>query len=255
MNKIITAIAIIALFAGCSTRTSYTYSGKSNYKKPTKTYNKATMRPYTIHGKRYYPSVVKTGEVFHGRASWYGPKFHGKLTSNGETYNMYDMTAAHKTLPMNTIVRVTNKSNGRSTIVRINDRGPFVDNRIIDLSKKAASNINMIGAGTAPVRLDILGFADEGTTRIADINTLRKGPKQKVLDKFAVQIGSFSRIEGAVVTQEKFDNTQGYRTIIKDTEYNGKRLFRVWLTGFKSEDEARDFKDSGRFAHAFIVRE
>ncbi len=259
MNKkivitVLTATAVL-LVSGCSSRSTHIYSGTSTYKKPTKTYNHATMRPYTVHGKRYYPSVVRTGEVFHGRASWYGPKFHGKLTSNGETYNMYDMTAAHKTLPMNTIVRVTNKNNGRSTIVRINDRGPFVESRIIDLSKKAASKIGMIGTGTAPVRLDILGFAEEGTTRIADIKTLQKGPSEKLMDSFAVQIASFSRIEGAMVTQEKFDNTQGYRTIIKDTEYNGKRLFRVWLTGFKSEAEARDFKDSGLFAHAFIVRE
>ena len=256
MTKIVSVALLSILFlTGCSTRSTHTYSAGSSYEKPAKTYNHATMRPYTVHGKRYYPSVVRTGEIFHGRASWYGPKFHGKLTSNGETYNMYDATAAHKTLPMNTIVRVTNKNNGRSTLVRINDRGPFVESRIIDLSKKAATDIGMIGTGTAPVRLEILGFAEAGTTRIADMNTLKRGPSEKVMDSFAVQIGSFSRIEGAVVTQEKFDKTEGYRTIIKDTEYNGKRLFRVWLTGFQSEAEARDFKDSGRFAHAFIVRE
>ena len=257
MTKITaTTLLSILLLTGCSTRSTHTYSGGSDsYNKPAKTYNHATMRPYTVHGKRYYPSIVRTGETFHGRASWYGPKFHGKLTSNGETYNMYDATAAHKTLPMNTIVRVTNKNNGRSTIVRINDRGPFVESRIIDLSKKAATDIGMIGTGTAPVQLEVLGFAQEGTTRIADLSTLKKGPSEKVMDSFAVQIGSFSRIEGAMTTQEKFDQTEGYRTIIKDTEYNGKRLFRVWLTGFQSEAEARDFKDSGRFAHAFIVRE
>jgi rare lipoprotein A len=254
MIKTVSTLALILLFAGCSTRTTYSYSGPTS-QKPAQTYNHATMRPYTVHGKRYYPSVVRVGESLHGRASWYGPKFHGKLTSNGEIYNMYDATAAHKTLPMNTIVRVTNKNNGRSTIVRINDRGPFVESRIIDLSKKAATDIGMIGTGTAPVQLDILGFAQDGTTRIADMETLKKGPTQKVMDSFAVQIGSFTRIEGAMVTQEKFDKTEGYRTIIKDSEYNGKRLFRVWLTGFQSEDEARDFKDSGRFAHAFIVRE
>jgi rare lipoprotein A len=229
--------------------------GSAYQKRPAKTYNHATMRPYTVHGRRYYPTVVRTGEIFQGMASWYGPKFHGRLTSNGETYNMYDLTAAHKTLPMNTIVRVTNRNNGKSTVVRINDRGPFVASRIIDLSKKAASNIGMIGTGTAPVKLEILGFAEEGTTRIADLKTLRKGPKEKVMESFAVQIGSFRRIEGAMFTQEKYDNTEGYHTIIKDTEYNGERLFRVWLTGFKSEAEARDFKVSGPFAHAFIVRE
>lgn len=257
MTRIVAISALVLLVAGCSTRSVPTYQGGGSYQKqrPAKTYNSAAMRPYTVHGKRYYPTVVHTGEIFQGTASWYGPKFHGRLTSNGETYNMYDLTAAHKTLPMNTIVRVTNRDNGHSTIVRINDRGPFVANRIIDLSKKAASNLGMIGTGTAPVRLEILGFADAGTTRIADLSSLRKGPKEKVIESFAVQIGSFRRIEGAMFTQEKYDNTEGYRTIIRDTEYNGERLFRVWLTGFKSEAEARDFKASGPFAHAFIVRE
>jgi rare lipoprotein A len=257
MTRIAAISVLTLLIAGCSTRSVPTYHGGSGTypKRPAKTYNHVTMRPYTVHGRRYYPTVVRTGEIFNGRASWYGPKFHGRLTSNGETYNMYDLTAAHKTLPMNTVVRVTNRNNGKSTIVRINDRGPFVANRIIDLSKKAASNLGMIGTGTAPVRLEILGFAEEGTTRIADLKALKRGPKEKVMASFAVQIGSFRRIEGAVFTQEKYDNTEGYRTIIKDTEYNGERLFRVWLTGFKSEAEARDFKASGPFAHAFIVRE
>jgi len=248
------------LIAGCSTRTTHTYSAPATATAGSgsgsaQTYNHATMRPYTVHGKRYYPSVVSIGESFRGRASWYGPTFHGKLTSNGETYNMHDMTAAHKTLPMNTIVRVTNENNGRSTVVRINDRGPFVESRIIDLSKSAASDIDMIGTGTAPVRLEILGFAEDGTTRIADLDTLKKGPSQKVMDAFAVQIASFRRIEGAIKTQEQFDGTQGYRTIIKDGDFEGDRIFRVWLTGFQSEQEARDFKDEGHFAHAFIVRE
>ena len=79
-----------------------------------------------------------------GVASWYGPNFHGKLTANGEIYNMHELTAAHKTLPFNSIVRVENLSNGKSVIVRINDRGPFVKNRIIDLSRKAAQEIDMI---------------------------------------------------------------------------------------------------------------
>ena len=213
------------------------------------------MRPYTVHGKRYHPTVVSTGEKFYGRASWYGPNFHGKLTSNGETYDMHDMTAAHKTLPMNTIVRIKNRTNGRETVVRINDRGPFVGNRIIDLSKSAARKIDMVGTGTASVELEILGFEKEGSTTISDTKTLRKGPAKKVMTSFALQIGSFSRIEGAIITQEKYDNTNGYRTIIKDTEHDDQRLFRVWMTGFKSEDEARDFKDSGILEYAFIVRE
>jgi len=100
----------------------------------------------------YLPSeIVRTGI-----ASWYGPDFHGKNTSSKEIYNMYDLTAAHRSLPFGTYVMVTNLNNGKSVTVRINDRGPFVKNRIIDLSYAAAMAVDMIETGTAPVRLEIL---------------------------------------------------------------------------------------------------
>jgi len=254
----------LALFAilltGCSTRNVPHYDRTSESKHtaatPAKsTYKHPTMRPYTVHGKRYHPTVVRQGEIFDGRASWYGPAFHGKLTSNGETYDMHSMTAAHKTLPMNTIVKVDNLDNGLSAVVRINDRGPFVETRIIDLSKKAAKSVDMLNAGTARVRLTILGFEQKGSKKISDIRELRAGPSEVVLGKFAVQIASFTKIDGAFKTQEKYDGFQGYHTTIKDNELNDKRLFRVWLSGFKSEAEARDFIQSSTFENAFIVRE
>ena len=95
-----------------------------------------------------------------GKASWYGAPFHGRQASNGEIYDMNKLTAAHRTLPFNTIVRVTNLTNGKSTTVRVTDRGPFVDNRIIDLSYAAAQQIESIGPGVVPVRLDILSAID-----------------------------------------------------------------------------------------------
>ncbi len=242
------------LFLGCSTRISNTPPPYEYSKKHSK-HTKATMRPYTVHGKRYYPTVVEVGEIMRGRASWYGPNFHGKKTSNGETYNMHSMTAAHKTLPMNTIVRTTNNNNGKSVVVRINDRGPFVESRIIDLSKEAARRIGMLGTGTAPVTVEILGFQDKNAHYMPTSKKLLQGPRRKTMSSYYVQIASFERIEGAMATQEKYNNTQGYSTIIKDTEYNNRRLFRVWLKGFKSEDEARDFIASGYFQHAFIVRD
>lgn len=91
-------------------------------------------------------------------ASWYGPGFNGKRTANGERYNMNGISAAHKTLPFGTIVRVTNMNNGRSLNVRINDRGPFVKNRIIDLSKGAAKKLDMIAAGVVPVKLKVIKY-------------------------------------------------------------------------------------------------
>ncbi len=212
------------------------------------------MRPYTVMGKRYYPTVVRVGEVFNGRASWYGPNFHGKKTSNGETYNMWQMTAAHKTLPMNTVLRVTNKNNGRSVVVRVNDRGPFVNSRIIDLSKKAASELDMVAKGTAPVKLEVLGFNRKGQTVITK-TSMQKDVKEKVMGKYALQIGSFSKIKGAITYQERYNNASGrYKTIIKDVDDGERRLFKVWLTGFGGEEEARDYK-ANHFAGAFIVRE
>lgn len=253
-------IALLAL-TGCSTRGVPGHSPqpsrppKANQSVPDAgTYTHPTMRPYTVNGNTYYPTVVHKGDTFDGRASWYGPDFHGKLTSNGERYDMHAATAAHKTLPMNTIVRVTNRRNGKQTVVRINDRGPFVASRIIDLSKKAASDLDMIASGTTDVHLEVLGFAGKGVKQIPSASQLRSGPKERVVSSFYIQIGAFRRFEGASITQEKYDGLDGYQTIIKDSEYNNERLFRVWLGKFKSEAEARDFIDKSPFEHAFIVR-
>ena len=214
----------------------------------------ASMRPYTVFGKEYCPTVVSVGDTSTGRASWYGNEFHGKSTSNGEGYDMYAMTAAHKTLPMNTVVRVTNLENDQKTVVRINDRGPFVESRIIDLSYSAAKEINLIGKGSASVKLEVLGF-EPPASRTIDYKAMAAGPRQEVLTSFAVQIGAFSNINGAITTQKKYANFHGYSTIIKDSLYNNDKLFRVWLRGFRSEAEARDFIEKNYFNGQFITRE
>lgn len=248
--------------SGCSTRGrgTYTYERyeKDSYKELKTDRNvaevkKATMRPYTVRGRRYYPTVVSVGDLFRGRASWYGPNFHGKFTSSGERYNMYDYTAAHKTLPMNTILKVTNLNNGKSVRVRINDRGPFVNNRIIDLSKAAAQKIDMIATGTAPVTLEVVGFA--GKNKMPTNKEIKSSPKAVEESGFALQIGSFNNFKGALKTQEKYDGIDGYHTIIKDMQNDYGRLYKVWIVGFKSEKEARDYKALGKFKHAFIVKE
>ncbi len=112
-------------------------------------------RPYTIKGVRYQPRA-QPGYDQVGMASWYGPGFHGKTTANGERYDMHGLTAAHKTLPFGTKVRVTNLANDRALIVRINDRGPFVPGRIIDLSKRAADQLGFLEAGKARVRVEAI---------------------------------------------------------------------------------------------------
>ena len=123
---------------------------------------------------RTVPPAPGPDGVQTGIASWYGPDFHGRSTSNKEIYNMYDMTAAHNTLPFGTYVMVTNLDNGRSATVRVNDRGPFVGNRIIDLSYAAASVLGIVGPGTARVRLEVL----------KDVSPARGG-------SWFVQVGSF----------------------------------------------------------------
>ncbi len=111
---------------------------------------------YTVRGETYYPMQTGEGYVEEGEASWYGPGFHGKTTANGERYNQNAMTAAHKTLPLGTDVRVTHLENGKSIEVRINDRGPFLHGRIIDLSKRGAEKLGMKDAGTGLVRVEAL---------------------------------------------------------------------------------------------------
>ena len=108
---------------------------------------------YVVFGKRYYTLKTAAGFKERGIASWYGKKFHGRKTSSGEVYDMYQMTAAHKNLPLPTYVKVKNLNNGRVITVRVNDRGPFHDKRIIDLSYAAANELGILGAGTAPVEI------------------------------------------------------------------------------------------------------
>lgn len=114
---------------------------------------KGTQRPYTVRGVRYYPLRSAAGFSQKGKASWYGRRFHGRRTASGERFNMYAMTCAHKRLPMNSRVRVTNLRNGKSVVVRVNDRGPFARGRVIDLSYAAAKKLGFVRAGTARVRV------------------------------------------------------------------------------------------------------
>jgi rare lipoprotein A len=116
--------------------------------------HKYANRPYEVFGKRYVPLASAQQFRQRGTASWYGKKFHGQKTSSGETYDMYKMTAAHPTLPIPSYVRVTHVGNGRSVVVRINDRGPFHAGRIIDLSYVAAYKLGYVGAGSALVEVE-----------------------------------------------------------------------------------------------------
>ena len=133
-------------------------AGKSSFPAKQKKENpKKEKKNSKSKGKSSYnPKKTK----YRGISSYYGPKFHGKLTANGEIFDMYGVTAAHKAFPFNTMVRVTNENNGKSLILRINDRGPYIDGRILDCSFGAAKKLGFVGEGTAPVKIEILEWGD-----------------------------------------------------------------------------------------------
>lgn len=259
----------VFFFSACGWNFLPNFNGEKNTKvyypsndfksSPSASGTKGTMKPYTINGKTYYPTVVSVGESADGIASWYGPGFHGKKTSNGETYNQNALTAAHKTLPMNTILKVTNLDNNKEVTVRVNDRGPFVNNRIIDLSKAAASKIDMIHTGTAPVRLEVIGFANSKNALIHSNTDF--GSNGEIIangqsyegGNFMVQIGAFRNPDGARSFAAQYKTYRNYSSTTRTSLIDG--LNRVFLAGFRSEEEARDFAASGAFRGAFIVRE
>ncbi|MBS9778785.1 MAG: septal ring lytic transglycosylase RlpA family protein [Campylobacteraceae bacterium] len=232
---------------GCASKSE----GYTNKMKNSKNMHRATMRPYVINGRKYYPTTVSVGDQFSGVGSWYGKDFHGEKTSNGETYNMYALTAAHKILPMNTMLKVTNLLNNKSTIVRVNDRGPFVDGRIIDLSYEAAKRIDYASRGTAPVRIEVIGF--NGV-----VNARRTKVRQSVqMDNLLVQFGSFRNKAGAhkyaVNLYRKFG--KNYSVLVRSSMHKGAKIHRVYLKGFKSEEEASDFINLRNLQGAFIMRD
>jgi len=218
---------------------------------------RATMRSYRVRGKCYTPTYVEVGQKMRGISSWYGPHFHGKYTSNGERYNMHAHTAAHKTWPMDTMVRVKNLQNGKSTIVRINDRGPFVRGRIIDCSYAAGKELGLDRMGIAKVEIKVVGFSGKVQSDAAIAKAQRTQTEARVrLTNFGVQVGAFRNKRGAKVYQRKYAAIYPhYRPVIKRfPDVDGAPLYRVWLMGFNSEDEARDFKNSNDMPGAFIVR-
>ncbi len=269
-KKLITLGVVVFVLTGCSSKYYYTnksypsitkyannnmqrnmqYAGNSNGKiRNSKAMHRATMRAYEVFGKKYYPTVARINDEFRGISSWYGPKFHAKKTSNGEIYNMYAETAAHKTLPMNTVVRVDNLENGKSTVVRINDRGPFVAGRIIDLSNKAAHAIDMVKKGTARVKITVLGFNGKIATTLAEKNEVRS------TSNYYVQVGVFSKVEGANATKRKFEMIleKDYKVILKEGKLEDKDIKRVWISGFRSEQEAQDFKEKNNLQRAMVI--
>jgi rare lipoprotein A len=172
-----------------------------------------------------YPVVLGAEEI--GFASWYGPEFHGRRTSSGEIYDMHQLTAAHRELPLGTWIMVSNLDNGRTVEVRVNDRGPFVRDRIVDVSYGAGRLLGMIGPGVIPVRVTV--------TRLATGNA---GTTLGLAARFTVQVGSFISPENARALERSL--VDGFpevevvrRTVGRDT------FFRVWVGDFARRTDAR----------------
>lgn len=213
-------------------------------------FHQASLRPYTVMGKRYVPMTTDSPLVQTGIASWYGKQFHGNKTSIGETYNMYAMSAAHPTMPLPSYARVTNLENGKAVIVRVNDRGPFLNDRIIDMSYAAATALGYAGKGTARVRVERLtaddirnGRTSSGASLSGTTTTpppLAAATSPITTGGWGVQIGSFNeetnatRFAGhAEAVLSSNSRTEPVR-IVRDGA-----LWRVIVSGNLSEAQAR----------------
>jgi rare lipoprotein A len=211
---------------------------------------------YEVNGQRYHPLPDAVGFVETGKASWYGKAFHGKPTSSGETFDMYKKTAAHKTLPIGTYVNVINLENNESTVVRINDRGPFVKGRIIDLSYGAAKEIHMDGTGLADVKIIALGkeigetVSDDETNPKLDIKDFETG-------EFTVQVGAFKNRNNALNIAKRLRVIFDYVNIMEYLDEDDQKFFRLHVskstTLVKAGEIEKRLEDMG-FIDAFILR-
>ena len=274
---------------GCASKHAGSTSGKgskteSSRKKGRRT--KATQRPYVINGITYYPIPSARGYVERGIASWYGEPFHGRRTSNGEIYDMYGDTAAHKTLPMNTMLLVKNLENGRTTMVRINDRGPFVQDRIIDLSFTKAKALGLAGKGAGKVEIvamaeseqlsapEVMVAANQPTrpsggsespgkqkTLLPPTPKIKKAPHKPAplpdFDKgnFYVQVGAFIKIENARILARAFAK-RGRDVVIQQYPAAGMNLYRVLIFASHSLAQAKRYEkqmEAEGFRYALLL--
>lgn len=235
-------IAVALLGAGCGGKRPVASHPPTNTQPsaaPAESAGGATSNPATPpaaarpgkHSKTP-PAPVRVGYSEEGNASWYGLPFNGRRASNGEIYDMNKLTAAHRTLPFETVVRVTNLNNGKTTTVRITDRGPFVDNRIIDLSQAAAREIESIGPGVVPVRLEVLGNVDVSA------------------GFFTVQVGAFRERANAERLRERL--TASYSPIfIQQIEAGQNSFYRVRVGKISGEEAAQQYADQLRGKEGF----
>ena len=207
-------------------------------------------KPYTVNGKRYVPDTREIPYRVKGVASWYGKQFHGRKTSNGEIYDMYAMTAAHKTLPIPCYVHVTNIKNGRSVILRVNDRGPFSDSRLIDLSYAAAYRLDFVNAGLADVIVERIMPADIRAGKIPPTTGNPRGGGTPVISTppatssdtlsggYFVQIGAYQSPDNAYKMQNTLSSGGGELASKVRVSQEGA-VYKVYAGPYATEGQAQ----------------
>jgi len=180
-------------------------------------------KPYVVFGKRYVPLKSSKGFRQKGTVSWYGKKFHGKRTSSGEAYDMYKMTAAHTVLPLPSYARVTNLKNGRSVVVRINDRGPFKHDRVMDLSYVAALKLDVVKSGTAEVKIVAIG--ENSSTSTPQAIEPRQPTSGEAL--MFIQLGAFSNQDAAYDLQKRLRKAGYHGVKVSSFTQSQIELYRV----------------------------
>ncbi|MDH1265530.1 septal ring lytic transglycosylase RlpA family protein [Pseudomonas sp. GD03944] len=250
-------------------------------------YGPVKASPYVVFGKQYYPIQDARRYQAVGPASWYGTKFHGQATANGETYDLYGMTAAHKTLPLPSYVKVTNLENGKTVVLRVNDRGPFYSDRIIDLSFAAAKKLGYAESGTARVKVEGIDphewWAQQGQPVpmvLASPQPVKASPQPvaQQVEQYSpppqqhaaavlpvqidakkndsvgasglfLQVGAFANPDAAELLKAKLSETVSAPVFISSVVRNQQILHRVRLGPISSQGEAEQVRDSVRLAN------
>jgi len=274
LTRILAVLVAIAVLSACSSRGPRYYQddGPGTHTPDVSKIADAVPRaeplsasgnnPYVVFGHRYVPLTTARGYRATGVASWYGRKFHGQRTSNGERYDMYSMTAAHRTLPLPSYVRVRNLANNREVIVRVNDRGPFLHNRLIDLSYAAAAKLGVIRTGTAKVEVTAVSVGDhvrdnpnvavnpiENSAGEVEVKPLPPSPAASIIPNASaaervptqkpaapatgaasgvyLQVGSFSVWDNAIKLRNRLEQANVHPVTIATVRVNSGRYFRV----------------------------
>jgi len=251
MKRTLLSCCLLALLAACATPRGGYYQDDGPHARPRdvsqvpdavprdEPLSERGNKPYKVFGVSYRPLASANGYRERGVASWYGKKFHGRLTSSGEAYDMYAMTAAHRTLPLPSYARIRNLNNGKTVVVRINDRGPFLHNRLIDLSYAAAMRLGIVATGTGIVEVEGLTGTEPPTPA-----TIVRAPEiipKAVADeppRLFLQVGAFTNRANAEGLRDRLLRADFRPVQVQTAERDATTIFRVRIGPLASIDES-----------------